>query len=149
MSSGGGGGQSGVTRYDWKPTMEGYWGESALPWAGEEASRAYTPYYGNRVAGQNNDIWTAIQRTRDMGDAGGPADTKAGRATAGDIAAGNKLGSNPYGGMSSPYFDAMMQQGMGDITNAYKTGTAADTTRMFNLSGAFGGSAHQNAVANK
>jgi hypothetical protein len=34
------------------------------------------------------------------------------------------------------------------MNRAYQQGTAADTTRMFNLSGAFGGSANQNAVAN-
>lgn len=55
---------------------------------------------------------------------------------------------NKFQGMDSPYFRQMANQGLEDITNAYKQGTSADTTRMFNLSGAFGGSAHQNAMAN-
>jgi hypothetical protein len=50
--------------------------------------------------------------------------------------------------MDSKYFQDVLKQGAGNITDAYKQGTSADTTRMFNLAGAFGGSAHQNAVAN-
>lgn len=57
------------------------------------------------------------------------------------------IGGNQYKG-EGPAFNAMLQDTLGDITNAYKQGTSADTTRLFNLSGAFGGSAHQNAVAN-
>jgi hypothetical protein len=70
----------------------------------------------------------------------------------GDYLSGSKANpyasaENPYSGFG-PYFDNVEKSGMNDITNAYNQGTAADTTRMFNLSGAFGGSAHQNAVAN-
>lgn len=54
---------------------------------------------------------------------------------------------NGYVG-DSPQFQSMLHQGQQDITDAYQRGTAADTTRLFNLSGAFGGSAHQQAIAN-
>jgi hypothetical protein len=54
---------------------------------------------------------------------------------------------NQYAG-DSPYFENDLQAGMDDIIGGYQRGTSADTTRMFNLAGAFGGSAHQNAVAN-
>jgi hypothetical protein len=69
------------------------------------------------------------------------------------------IGGNEYQGANpstdrnlfagnNPYFRDTLMQGMDDITSQYQKGTAADTTRMFNLSGAFGGSAHQNAIAN-
>ena len=156
---GGGNAQSGETRYDWNPTIGGYWGGApgadgrggggVLGWAAEEAMRPYQSY-GNgasRVAGFNNDQYTGQQRMRNLADSGGPQDTARARMSAGEIAAGNQLNANPYMGQS-PYFDTMLKSGMEDITNAYKQGTSADTTRMFNMSGAFGGSAHQNAVAN-
>jgi hypothetical protein len=54
---------------------------------------------------------------------------------------------NAFAG-DNPYFRDTLLQGMGDITDQYQKGTAADTTRMFNLAGAFGGSAHQNKMAN-
>lgn len=54
---------------------------------------------------------------------------------------------NAFGG-NSPYFRDMMMSGMKDISDAYEQGVAADTTRMFNMAGAFGGSAHQKAMAN-
>ncbi len=55
---------------------------------------------------------------------------------------------NPYAGMDNPAFKSMLQSGKEDITNAYNQGTSAELTRMMNMSGAFGGSAHQNAMAN-
>jgi hypothetical protein len=56
--------------------------------------------------------------------------------------------ANAYQGMDNPYFHQMVQSGMDDITGAYQRGTAADTNKMFALSGAYGGSAHQQAVQN-
>ena len=53
---------------------------------------------------------------------------------------------NAYGG-NSPYFRDMMTSGMQDIANAYASGTARNTQSAFARSGAFGGSAHQQAVA--
>lgn len=156
MSSGGGG-QSGQTRYDWNDVIGSYWGGrpgadgkgggGVLGWAAEEAQRPYQQYGGQRIASRNADQFTAAQRVRDMAASGGPAETYRARQAAGDIASGGKLGANTYMGQS-PQFAQLLKAGQEDITNAYKQGTSADTTRMFNLSGAFGGSAHQNAVAN-
>lgn len=155
MSSGGGG-QSGQTRYDWNDVIGSYWGGApgadgtggggVLGWAMNEAARPYQSF-GNRVAAQNTDQFTGMQRVRDMAASGGPSDTAAARRSAGQIASGGSLGANPFMG-NSPQFQTMLRSGQEDITNAYKQGTSADTTRLMNLSGAFGGSAHQNAVAN-
>lgn len=54
---------------------------------------------------------------------------------------------NPFMG-ESPEFQNVLNSGLQDITNAYNQGTSAETTRLMNLSGVLGGSAHQNAVAN-
>ena len=149
MSSGGGG-QSGETRYDWNPIMSQYWaGTDANPggWlsvASNEAWKPYQAYSGSRVAGIDPYQQNAMDAIYHTVYGGGAPDTMAGRGAAMEFASGDV--SNPYGGMSNPYFSTMMQQGMEDITDAYQKGTAADTTRMFNLAGAFGGSAHQNAV---
>ena len=55
--------------------------------------------------------------------------------------------TNQYAGQN-PFFDQVLDKGMQKITNNYQLGTAADTNRAANLSGAFGGSAHQQMVAN-
>lgn len=57
-----------------------------------------------------------------------------------------QAGKNDYAGMDSPYFNKQLDTGLKKITDAYNKGTDAQTRRMFNLAGAFGGSAHQNAV---
>ncbi len=54
---------------------------------------------------------------------------------------------NRFGG-ESPQFQGLLHSGQQDIADAYQRGTSADLTRLMNLSGAFGGSAHQNALAN-
>lgn len=154
MSSGGGG-QSGQTRYDWNPVMSGYWGGApdstgrngggVLGWASDVAMTPYQNYGGARIASQNNDVWTGQQRVRNMADSGGPSDTAAARQAAGNIASGGALDANPFMGQN-PFFTTGLQNALADVTNAYQQGTAADTTRAFNLSGAFGSSAHANAV---
>ena len=66
---------------------------------------------------------------------------------------------NPYGGMQTspgfnqyggdnPHFRGVMQQGMQDITTAHQQGAQANTNRMAAMSGAFGGSAHQQMIQN-
>lgn len=54
--------------------------------------------------------------------------------------------ANAYAGMDSPHFNRQLDRGLDKINKAYERGVGANTRRMFNLSGAFGGSAHQQAV---
>lgn len=67
---------------------------------------------------------------------------------------GAYLNADPYAGTQNPFmgespeFQNVLNSGLQDITNAYNQGTSAETTRLMNLSGVLGGSAHQNAVAN-
>ena len=156
MSSGGGG-SSGSTQYNWNPVIGSYWGGApgadgrggggVLGWAMDEAGKGYQQYGGKRIADRNQDQFTAAQRVRDMAASGGTPESAVARQTAGDFAAGRNLRANQYMG-DNPFFRSSLQSNLEDVTNAYKQGTSADTTRMFNLAGAFGGSAHQNAVAN-
>ena len=150
--SGGGGGQSGVTQYNWNDTMARYYQgypEEPGGWLQRAATEAGKPYQGyqyNRIAGVDPMQQNAMALINHTVNGGGAPDTAAGREAARQFASGDKI--NPYGGMSNPYFQNVLNQGVEDITNAYQMGTAADTTRMFNNAGAFGGSAHQQAMAN-
>lgn len=145
--SGGGGGQSGETRYNWNPTMEAQWTQVALPWAMAQLNQGYQPYQGDRVADMNSDTSLTLARNRQLANTGGPADTVIGRNTAANIAGGNQLNANPYQGFS-PTFNNVLQAGADKIVSNYNKGTAADTTRMFNMAGAFGSNAHLDAMKN-
>ena len=162
MSSGGG--QSGETRYNWNPFMENMWGggkdnPGLLNRAVGTLNTPFTPYGGDRVAPINWDQEQAINSIRHTALGGGAADTAAGRQAAMELAQGPQgqnvnpwansaisAGTNEYSGMDSPYFNNMIGRGIDDIVKGYQKGTSADTTRMFNLAGAFGGSAHQQAI---
>ena len=152
MSSGGGGGQSGITRYDWNPVMQAYYAgtpEAPGGWlqvASQEAWKPYEGYTGQQVAGLAPYQTQAMQGIYHSIYGGGLPEVTAAKGAALDFASGNN--TNQFGGLNNPYYQDLVQQGMGDITDAYRQGTAADTTRMFNLAGAFGGSAHQQAVEN-
>lgn len=162
MSSGGG--QSGETIYNWNPYMENMWagGQNGngglLGRALTTLNSEYQNYPGRRVAGLSADQETAgnaIRHTAINGSALG----NAGRNTALETVQGQFLDSNPYNelrvtpgsnqyeGMSEDY-QALKRNAMKDLTDAYSEGTAADTQRMFAQSGAFGGSAHQQAQQN-
>ena len=56
-----------------------------------------------------------------------------------------QAGKNQYAGMDSPYYQSLINKGAKDITDQYQQGTQANTTKMMNLAGIFGGGAHQKA----
>lgn len=148
---GGGGGPSGETKYNWNDTLAPKWGQLLGDATAKAYGNQYQQYDGQRIADFSPLQSRAIDQIWNMTQAGGtPAAIAANNQAQGTLQDDYLTGSkaNPYAGMNSPYFQQTMQQGVGDIVQGYKQGTAADTTRMFNLSGAFGGSAHQNAMAN-
>lgn len=124
--------------------------------AAEVSGQEYQPYTGQRIADLSPTTRRGVQGLHDL----------AGNNPLGDAASDEVLRTlgggyeNPYaqmrtGGVQSsrnsyagenPYFQQQMQKGAEKITDNYKKGTASDTARMFAMSGAFGGSAHQNAV---
>jgi hypothetical protein len=151
----GGGGPSGDTKYNWNDTLAPAWQSAISQGQGLAANNPYKQYDATRIAPFSNDQNTAMARIRSFADAGG---TGAGIAANNQSELTNENSflfgplsyqneENQYSGYG-PQFQQNLQGQLDDIKNAYQSGTAADTTRMFNLSGAFGGSAHQKAMAN-
>ena len=148
--SGGGSGNAQQVLGTWSPFMENMWGGDGkgnpglLNRAVDTLNKPYQQYGGQRIAGFTQDQGSGMDRIRNVALHGTDSANEADKYIINTLQGNN---SNPYAG-DNPYFRDVVKQGMGDITDAYKQGTSADTTRMFNLSGAFGGSAHQNAVKN-
>ncbi len=171
MCGGGGGGGSGTQQYNWNDTLAPLW-QSILPQGQSLANQPYQQYQGQRIAGMTPDQTQAFQEVRNLNsmtkspmDAiNGAIDQTTNTLGGAYMPGGSK--ADPYAGQGNPYanqmitngtnqyigdspqFYGVLNNGLQDIGNAYQQGTAADTTRMFNLSGAFGGSAHQTAMAN-
>lgn len=162
---GGGGGSSGTTQYNWNDTLAPIW-QNVLGEAQGLNTTPYKPYQGqktgdiSRIANLTPDQLNAMQNIRlytadpTYGVADPNQAQNAGITQELQTLSGSYLDADPYAGTTNPFmgdspqFQSVLQSGLGDITNAYQQGTAADTTRMFNLAGAFGGSAHQQAMAN-
>lgn len=159
----GGGGPSGDTKYNWNDTLQPMWTQLLNDSTAQAYNNAYQKYPGQRIAGMDPLQNQAISDIVSMTNAGGTPAAIAGNNQAQGTAQGDfmrNLGGgqfmsdnamanavNPYTGYG-PMFQQQLQGQLGDITNAYNQGTAADTAKMFALSGTYGGSAHQNAVAN-
>lgn len=167
-TSGGGSGGSGTQRYEWNDSLRPHW-VNAIEQANDmRVNQPYRRYEAERIAPINQDQASAMNNLRHVGMYGTPTSGQATEQIANTLG-GNYLtgpGRNPYADANNPWrdwsadiqrnqysgespqFRQMVGNSLEDITNAYNQGTAADTTRMFNLSGAFGGSAHQKALAN-
>jgi hypothetical protein len=174
MGSGGGTG-GGTTQYNWNDDMAPQW-RNAIAQANSLSQTPYQQYGGQvGQFGQayNGGMTTPGQRIADLtapqqnamnniklytsdptyGVKDPNQSQNAGIQQEADTLNGKYLNSdpyasaqNPYGGMNSQYFQSTLDNGLSDMTRAYQMGTAADTTRMFNQAGAFGGSAYSNAV---
>lgn len=110
------------------------------------------PYAGaeNRFAGQGN-AWRDIAS---MPAKNSMVDTPYQNENTGLGASANPYadrqvnpGINKYAG-DNPYFRSTMQTGLQEIGDQYKNTTEANTNKMMNLAGIFGGGAHQRATAN-
>jgi hypothetical protein len=157
--SGGGAGGSGTQKYEWNDAMAPHWA-NALSWGqaltDPSGYGAYDQYQGQRIADMNSSQHAGLGRVADIFSAGGTdASRAAGTQAASTLGNGylTGTGANPFSARNiyegdNPYFQQQLTSGLEDITNAYQQGTSADTTRLFNLSGAFGGSAHQDAISN-
>lgn len=164
---GGGAGGSGTQRYEWNPEMADDWADM-IAWGrgltNPEGFGQYDRYPGQRIAFMNQDQVGAMDGIRAFAGSGGDGPTRDARGHLQQTLTDHYLtgeGANPYAsagnpnaGMRNQYsgdsdqFRSLLQAGQEDIVGAYQRGTSADTTRLMNLSGAFGGSAHQNAIAN-
>jgi hypothetical protein len=160
--SGGGQSISGESKYNWNPYMENMWagGQDGngglLGRAINTLNSPYQRYGGNRLADRTYDQTNTQDALRHVAIAGTP-ETNAARNTILDTVQGNFLQSNPYNDLrvtpaDNQYegfgedYQGVKRAAMRDLTDAFNEGTAADTQRMFAQSGAFGGSAHQQAM---
>jgi hypothetical protein len=169
---------SGETKYNWNEDMGPRWNNllNTAPWAlgmvgsnGQLQIPERAQYTGERHAPIAYDQYAAGSNIRSLNERS-TGTIEAGNAARGQITntlGGGYLGENggnPYMGLNpaagnpyvggnqymgeSPAFNSMMGDVMGDMASGYQQGTSAETTRLFNHAGAFGGSAHQNAVMN-
>jgi hypothetical protein len=161
---GGGSGGGGSTQYNWNDTLAPQWQQLLKDSTAKAYSNAYVAPPMQRIAGFSPDQTQAMNDIRAMTSAGGEPAAVDANAQIQKTLAGNYLSgpdSNPgqwqtntAAGQANPYmgygpaFQQQLQGQLGDITNAYNNGTAADTARQFALSGTFGGSANQNAMTN-
>lgn len=157
-----GGGSSGSTEYEWNDDLKEPW-KGSVNRAIWESERQFEPYMGGdpnqRIASLSGLHWKAAQNTEALADAiGSPVRAiNSAQDQAADTLSGMYLSganSNPYArdnrfqGMNNPYFNSVLGQGVDRITSNYQNTTAPELTRLMNMSGAFGGSAHQKALAN-
>jgi hypothetical protein len=172
----GGGGAQGETRYNWNDDMAPRWNNllNTAMWQGftqnpdgSMAVRDRETYTGERFAPLQYDQTAAGSNIRSLNDqslgtisVGNNARKEIDKTLSGGYLQGNPyIGGNQHANQNTvtdrnmfagnnPYFRDTMLSGMEDITNAYQRGTAADTKSAFTRAGVFGGSAHENAVAN-
>jgi hypothetical protein len=159
---GGGGGSSGTTKYEWNDSLKGPW-EGAVNRAIYESERQFEPYANGdptvRIAPLTDLHRKAAFNTEAMTDAiGSPtgainaAQNQAQTTLQGGYLSGPNSNPNTrpnqYQGMNNPYFNSVVQQGQDQIRSNYENTTSPELTRLMNMSGAFGSSAHTKALAN-
>ncbi len=108
------------------------------------ASTPLQSYQGQLVAPITGMTAGGLQQLSDFTQQGTPERLAAGQAIVG---AANGSASNPYGGMSNPYINQMIDTSNAKIADRYRTGTAAQNDASFARSGAFGGSAWQDQTS--
>jgi hypothetical protein len=122
------------------------------------AQSPYQAYAGMEVAALNQAQQTSLGMQQGRALTGAP-DAHAARSfitnSLGGDGANNpymgqnaQAGTNSLAGVDNPYLTSIINQTGNDISRQYANGTAAQNDGMFAMSGAFGGSAHQNQTAN-
>ena len=160
---GGSGGSTGVTEYKWNPSLEAPW-KGSVDRAIWESERQFQPYAeGNpdaRISPLTSLHKKAALNTESLADnilsphmAINAAQEQAADTLSGGYLAGYGGRENPYTGVNrykaeNPYFNSQVQSGMDRIRSNYDQTTSPELTRLMNLSGALGSSAHTNALAN-
>lgn len=156
MCGGGGGQNAGTQKFEWNENIAPFW-QGTLELGNALRQRPFQQYQGQKIAFKNQDQQDAMGAIRRFAHDSGSPTTKAADGSTYQTLTGHFLngpGANPYAGEenkfagSNPYFNQVVDIGQKKIVDKYLQGTSADTTRMFNLAGAFGGDAHTKAIAN-
>lgn len=156
---GGGGGNQGTTKYEWNDDIAPVW-RGVLGRAVDVSETKYQPYGGgdpnasiaqltplhNKAARNMEDFTDALISPHGAMNAG----TNQLEATLNGAYMGMNPGAqrNMYSGMNNPFFQDSVQQAVDPLVSNYVNSTSPELTRLMNLSGAFGGSAHTQAIAN-
>lgn len=141
MSSGGKKTQT-TTQTSEPPAWAKPYFQQALGMAGNIANQPYQAYAGNLVAGLTGDQQQAADMIRNQ--AGNTGLLDAGTGYVQSVLAGGGP-RNQYAG-ANPYLDQMIANAQGDVVNQYQNATLPGLMSQFNAGGAYGGSAHQQAV---
>lgn len=147
MSSGGGKNTT-TTAASGPPAWAEPYFKNMLNRANAATSKPYTGYDGPRIAGFSNDQLAGFDLVRQQASQGNPLADQAQSYISRQLGGGQKYtpGTNPYAG-ANPYLGDMISQAHGDVTRAYNNVTAPGISSAFNSGGAYGGSAHAQAVA--
>jgi hypothetical protein len=116
--------------------------------SGQLANRPYTPYPGVQVAPLNAYHQTAMNTGAQRAVAGSPS-VRSAQNMVGNTLGGDYLGkgaySNSIAGVDNPYLNNVVNNSNQDIVKAFQSGVIPQTNANFARSGAFGGSAWQQA----
>jgi hypothetical protein len=123
------------------------------PFMGQALSVVMNPYQsygGEQVAPTNSTQQQAYNMTGQIANSSNQQLAKAQGLLGGFASGANNLsaGTNPMMGMDNPYLQQAIDSASGDVVRNYQNATAPSTDAAFARSGAFGGSAWQNAVSN-
>lgn len=111
--------------------------------AADASKKPYQAYGGERNAGFTNDQLDAMDMTRHNAYQNQNAWAEGGNQLM-EFAQGNR--KNPYSGANNPYLEGMISNANKGITDNFNNVRMADTLKQFSSSGAFGGSAYQQAL---
>jgi hypothetical protein len=129
-----------VTQTQQLPAYAQPYAEDLLARASALSNTPYTPYTGQQIAGLNADDRAGLGMTESQAINGFQGQQDAMNAYQSTVR-GDYL--NPA---SNPYLQGMVNTANNNITNAYQTGTAAQTDAAAARAGAFGGSAYNQTV---
>ena len=144
----GGSSPSGESKYTWNDDMAPRWGNT-LNHAEQLSWDGFRPFQGQRFAGVTGDQSEAGDYTRNMArmSSNPLGATNAARGQIEDTLGGHYL-SNPFNapnqfqGMDNPYFNDVMQQGLGNIAEQYTSATEPEIRAQMVMNGTLGGGAH-------
>ncbi len=149
MSGGGGGGDSTVTQKATFPEQVAPYIDPFMGQALSVAMRPYQSYTGQRIAPFTDAQNQAFGMTSDIANSSNAQIGNAQDALAGIMNGSNQIqvGQNPLLGQNNPYLQRAIDSASNDVVRNFQNATAPGTDAAFARSGAFGGSAWQQAQA--
>lgn len=122
--------------------------QSAIGQASRIANQPYVGYAGPRIADFTDDQYAGFDMVRQQAAAGQPSLTAANDYITRQLSGGNQFDAqaNPYSG-ANPHLDRMIGDAQGDVMQQYNNSAVPSMMAQFNAGGAFGGTAHQQTMA--